>query len=102
MSDKLTAMQQQFKDTDFKSDYKRDVTPAKGTGPTALSKAEMETVQLKNERARNPKEFDAAKAMYESATSKKKGGAVKSKAKPTCMARGGGIEVRGKTKGRMV
>ena len=30
--------------------------------------------------------------------SKKKGGSVKAK----CMARGGGIEVRGKTKGRMV
>ena len=31
----------------------------------------------------------------------KKGGSVK-KAKPKCMARGGGCEVRGKTKGRMV
>lgn len=31
----------------------------------------------------------------------KKGGAVK-KAKPKCMARGGGCEVRGKTKGRFV
>ena len=34
----------------------------------------------------------------------KKGGSVKSKAKPKCkcMARGGGCEVRGKTKGRFV
>jgi hypothetical protein len=31
----------------------------------------------------------------------KKGGSVK-KAKPKCMARGGGCEVRGKTKGRFV
>jgi hypothetical protein len=31
---------------------------------------------------------------------KKKGGSVK--AKPKCMARGGGIEVRGKTRGRFV
>jgi len=34
-------------------------------------------------------------------TAMKKGGAVK-KAKPKCMARGGGCEVRGKTKGRFV
>jgi hypothetical protein len=32
----------------------------------------------------------------------KKGGKVKAKAKPKCMARGGGCEVRGKTKGRFV
>jgi hypothetical protein len=34
-------------------------------------------------------------------TAMKKGGSVK-KAKPKCMARGGGCEVRGKTKGRFV
>ena len=105
MADKPKSMQDQFRETDFKSDYKRDVKPPKGKGPTALSKQEMEDVQLRNERARNPKEFDAAKSMYESAMKqdaegKKKGGRVK------CMAKGGsastradGIAVRGKTRG---
>lgn len=100
MSDKPKSMQDQFKETKFVSDYKRDVKPAKGTGPTVLTKDEKETVQLSNARASNPKEFDAAKAMYESATSRKKGGSVK------CMAKGGsassradGIAVRGKTRG---
>lgn len=67
---------------------------------TEEEKAKIEAMQLKNERARNPKEFDAAKAMYESATSRKKGGSIK------CMAKGGsassradGIAVRGKTRG---
>ena len=100
MSDKPKSMQEQFKEAKFVSDYKRDVTPPKGKGPTVLTKEEKETVQLSNERARNPKEFDAAKAMYESATSRKKGGSIK------CMAKGGsassradGIAVRGKTRG---
>lgn len=102
MGDSAKKAQEAFKNAKFVSDYKRDVTPPKGKGPTALSKDEMEMIQLGNERARNPQEFDAAKALYESATSRKKGGAIKSKAKPKCMARGGGIEVRGKTKGRFV
>jgi hypothetical protein len=100
MADKPKSMQDQFKEAKFVSDYKRDVKPPKGKGPTALSKQEMEDVQLRNERARNPKEFDAAKAMYDSAVGKKKGGKIK------CMASGGsasaradGIAVRGKTRG---
>jgi hypothetical protein len=105
MADKPKSMQDQFKEAKFVSDYKRDVTAPKGKGPTVLTKDEKETVQLSNERARNPKEFDAAKSMYESAMKqdaegKKKGGKVK------CMAAGGsastradGIAVRGKTRG---
>ena len=100
MADKPKSMQDQFKEAKFVSDYKRDVTAPKGKGPTVLTKDEKETVQLSNERARNPKEFDAAKAMYESAVGKKKGGKIK------CMAAGGsastradGIAVRGKTRG---
>ena len=77
-----------------------------GVPPAALSKEQKEQVQLANERKRNPKEFDAQKAMYDSALqqdseNKKRGGCVK-------MAKGGyvkaadGIAVRGKTKGRIV
>lgn len=77
-----------------------------GVPPAALSKEQKEAVQLKNERARNPKEYDAQEAMYKSALKqdaegKKRGGCVK-------MAKGGyvkaadGIAQRGKTKGRIV
>lgn len=83
--------------SEYIEESKAKVTP--GVIPAKLSKEQMEEVQLKNERARNPKEFDAAKALYDSAVGKKKGGTVK---KCKCMARGGGIEVRGKTRGRMV
>ena len=92
---------QKFKEAKFVSDYKRDVTPPKGKGPTILTKEEKETVQLSNERARNPKEFDAAKSMYESALKQdaeghKKGGKI------SASSRADGIAVRGKTKGRIV
>jgi hypothetical protein len=97
MSAAMKKAREDFKKTEMKSDYKRDVKPAKGKGPTVLSKDEMEMTQLRNERARNPKEFDAAKAMYESASGEpafKKGGAVKSSASK----RADGCCVRGKTR----
>lgn len=99
MADKPKSMQDQFKEAKFVSDYKREVKPAKGTGPTVLTKDEKETVQLGNERARNPKEFDAAKAMYESATSRKKGGCIKMAKGGSASTRADGIAVRGKTRG---
>lgn len=88
------------------SDYEEEAKAKPTKGPLALTKEQKEATQLKNERARNPKEFDAAKAMYDSALQqnaegKKKGGCVK-------MAKGGyvkaadGIAQRGRTKGRIV
>ena len=90
--------------TQREDEMKAKVKP--GVIPAALSKEQKEQVQLTNERNRNPKEFDAQKAMYDSALqqdaeSKKRGGCVK-------MAKGGyvraadGIAMRGKTKGRIV
>jgi hypothetical protein len=70
----------------------------KDTDYAKLSREEKEKVQLKNARAKNPQEFDKMKSMYDSALKNegyKKGGKVK------CMAKGGGIEVRGKTRGKM-
>ena len=90
--------------SDYEEEAKAKVKP--GVPPAQLSKEQKEAVQLANERKRNPKEFDANKAMYESALKqdaegKKRGGCVK-------MAKGGyvkaadGIAQRGKTKGRIV
>jgi hypothetical protein len=96
MSAAMKKAREDFKNTKMTSDYKRDVKPTKGKGPTVLTKDEMEMTQLRNERARNPKEFDAAKAMYESASGEpafKKGGSVSSASK-----RADGCAVRGKTK----
>jgi hypothetical protein len=96
MNAAMKKAREDFKNTKMTSDYKRDVKPAKGKGPTVLSKDEMEMTQLRNERARNPKEFDAAKAMYESASGEpafKKGGSVSSASK-----RADGCAVRGKTR----
>ena len=76
-----------------------------------MTKAEKEEVQLKNERARNPKEFDTKKKNTEIATQKvhtmpdgtkmkgakhgmKHGGAVKGKCKMD------GIAIRGKTRAK--
>ena len=77
-----------------------------------MTKAEKEEVQLKNERARNPKEFDTKKKNTEIATQKvhtmpdgtkmkgakhgmKHGGAVKGK-----KCRIDGIAVRGRTRAK--
>jgi hypothetical protein len=76
-----------------------------------MTKAEKEEVQLKNERARNPKEFDTKKKNTEIATQKvhtmpdgtkmkgakhgmKHGGSVKGKCKMD------GIAIRGKTRAK--
>jgi hypothetical protein len=56
-----------------------------------MTKAEKEKVQLENARKRDPKAFDMKKSMYDSAVKKK---ASEGKG----YAKGGGIEVRGKTK----
>ncbi len=102
--DTLKDLKSRWKTTgDYIEESKAKVKP--GVIPAKHSKAQIEEMQLKNERARNPKEFDAKKAMYESALKQdaegmKKGGKVK------CMSKGGsassradGIAVRGKTRG---
>lgn len=56
-------------------------------------------------KAQDKKNPDSAQAKINKATNYsgyKKGGAVKPKAKCKCMARGGGIEVRGKTRGKII
>ena len=75
--------------------------------------------ELSERRKQNPQEFEKEKEMYDAAKQKeaedkdysaldalkrmgKKAVGMKKGGKVKCMARGGGCEVRGKTKGRFV
>jgi len=96
---------QKFKDAKWKtvSDYEEEakakVKP--GVPPARLSKEQMEEVQLKNERARDPKGFDTREQMYKSAQKMQAEG-FKKGGKVSASSRADGIAVRGKTKGRIL
>ena len=79
--------------------YKEALAPRKNMpteddmGPAPVSSNKAKGIELKLGPSKKDKPTDLNPVV------KKKGGSVKSKCK--CMCRGGGIEVRGKTKGRM-
>lgn len=104
----LQKVKEAYKNAKSTSEREEEMKAKPGIGiPASLSKQQKEAVQLKNERARNPNEFDKAKQMYDMADqmqteNKKKGGCVKMAAGGSASSRADGCAVRGKTKGRIV
>lgn len=69
---------------------------------TASPDAIPEDIKSKLQTIKNEKAYKDYEKRRAAGEDYKRGGAVKAKSKPKCMARGGGIEVRGKTRGKFI
>lgn len=100
---KLEKAREEFKKSKWKtaSDYEEEAKAKPTKGPLALTREQMEKIQLENEEKRSPEEYRKKKELYEASVKMqgmKKGGMVKSSAS----RRADGCAIKGKTRGKMV
>lgn len=107
MGKELDKAREEFKKAKWKtaSDYEEEAKAKPTKGPLALTREEMEKVQLENEEKRNPEEYRKRKELYESSVKMqgmKKGGCVRMAKGGSASSRADGCAVKGRTKGRIV